>query len=121
MDGIYRGYIGDKDIGNAEDSGIYSKQTIKWIKETKDSDDPINCLIHRRIQEDLTDLGYDKDKKIWKKNCEIIHTCDVNETVKNYFSSDYTYDTYDDTHNDTYHNNYSGYDDYNPYEDEYDR
>lgn len=113
---IFRGYMGDTDIETAEDCGIYNSKTIKWLKETKDSDEPNVCLIHRRVQEDLAELGFEKDKEIWKKNCEVIHTCDVDEAVKKHSSYHNYYDYYDyDDDNDANDttNDYRSYYNYN--------
>ncbi len=66
------GFLGINDI-KAVDTYNLPYDTEKLFNE-KDSSDPLDCLDHRGIQEELrNNFNYRSDQKAWNKNCNVIH------------------------------------------------
>lgn len=84
-------YITPTEIKKAKNSGIITSTTADILSTTTNSAEPLHCLAHRRIQEELKKKGKKFNKRTYKMNCAIIHTCDPNDLVY-----DDAYDEHDD-------------------------
>jgi hypothetical protein len=76
-----QGSLGAKDIAFIANNNV--PYNVAQLYTDMNSLDPLDCMAHRGIQENLRDnYGYKSDQKTWNENCKVIHEYTMTKNEK---------------------------------------